>query len=427
MPGVAWIGAGAPRAWSMQLLVFNAGSSSLKFDLMEVPASGQVRRLKAGAFVDAADGSGLLAARGSMVVAPRSSLIRTLAEAASLVLEWLSNAALHGHDLLAQVDATVHRIVHGGAAFRASTRLGESELASLAELGVLAPLHNPPALSVIAAVRARLGPDLPAVGVFDTAYYAGLPEVAYCYAVPARWREEFGVRRYGFHGIAHRYLCQAARARLHGPRDATRIVSLQLGRGCSVTATLGSRAIATSMGFTPLEGLVMGTRSGDVDPGALLHVLERSGMSPAEMRRELNQESGLFGLSARTADMRELLALERGGDRAAALAVEVFCRRARHYVAAYMAELGGADAIVFGGGIGENSPDIRRRVVGGLRWAGVEVDAEANAASVGVEASIESPTSRVAIQVIPVDEASVMAGEAAALLPAVWEHASQPP
>jgi len=400
----------------MQLLIFNAGSSSLKFELVEVPASGQVFRVKAGAFVDAADGSGLLVLRSAAFVGTSSSPIRTLSEATSFVLDWLSSAALHGRDLLAGVGASVHRIVHGGDAFRATTRLGEVELASLAKLAVLAPLHIPPALSVIATLRGRLGPVLPVVGVFDTAYYADLPEAAYCYALPARWREEFGVRRYGFHGIAHRYLCEAARARLQGSRDAARIVSLQLGRGCSVTATLGSRAIATSMGFTPLEGLVMGTRSGDVDPGALLYVMERAGMSAADMRRELNQESGLLGLSGRTADMRELLALEQRGDPGAALAVEVFCRRARHYVAAYMAELGGADVIVFGGGIGENCPDIRRRVLGGLEWAGIQVHAQANAASVGVEASIASATSRVAIQVIPVDEASVIASEAASLL-----------
>ena len=400
----------------MQLLVFNAGSSSLKFDLMEVPASGQACRLKAGAFVEAANGSGLLELRTAAPVDPPSLPIRTLSEAAGFVLDWLSSTALHGRDLLAGVDATVHRIVHGGAAFRATTRLGEAELASLAALGALAPLHNPPALSVVATVRGRLGPHLPTVGVFDTAYYGDLPEVAYCYALPARWREEFGVRRYGFHGIAHRYLCQAAHARLPGSRGATRIVSLQLGRGCSVTATLGDRAIATSMGFTPLEGLVMGTRSGDVDPGALLYVMERTGMSAAQMRRELNQESGLLGLSGRTADMRELLAFEQSGDPRAALAVEVFCRRARHYLAAYIAELGGADVIVFGGGIGENCPDIRRRIVGGLEWAGIQVHAEANAASVGIAASIASATSRVAVYVIPVDEASVIASEAAALL-----------
>jgi acetate kinase len=400
----------------MPLLVFNAGSSSLKFDLMEADASGAVRRLTSGSFADTADGSGRFELRTAAAVEPPSSPIRALSEAAGFVLNWLSNSALQGRDRLPSVEATVHRIVHGGHAFRSTTRLGTPQLALLAEIATLAPLHNPPALSVIAAVRGRLGEKLPVIGVFDTAYYADLPEAAYCYALPARWRQEFGVRRYGFHGIAHRYLCQAARARLQGSRDATRIVSLQLGRGCSVTATLGSRAIATSMGFTPLEGLVMGTRSGDVDPGALLYVMERVGMSAAQARRELNEDSGLLGLSGRTADMRALLALEQTGDPAAALAVEIFCRRARHYLAAYLAELGGADVIVFGGGIGENCPAIRHRILGGMDWAGVQVHAEANAAAVGVEASIASAASRVAIEVIPVDEACIIAGEAAALL-----------
>jgi acetate kinase len=400
----------------MRLLVFNAGSSSLKFDLMEVAADGAVSRLATGAFVDTADGSGSLAPRIAGLAGAGARPVRSLSEAARFVLDWLANASLHGRDLLAGVNATVHRVVHGGDAFRATARLGEPELKRLAELGVLAPLHNPPALSVIGTVRARLGPELPLIGVFDTAYYAQLPEVAYRYAVPARWREDYGIRRYGFHGTAHRYLGEAVRARLPRPVGAVRIVSLQLGRGCSVTATRDGRAVATSMGFTPLEGLVMGTRSGDVDPGALLYVMERAGLSAAEMRRELNEDSGLLGLSGRTADMRELQALAQGGDRGARLAVEVFCRRARHYVGAYLAELGGADAIVFGGGIGENCPDIRRRIVAGMEWAGIELDASANAAAVGVDAAIASPASRVAIHVVPVDEARVMAGEAATLL-----------
>jgi len=400
----------------MLLLVFNAGSSSLKFDLLEVIATGAVRRLESGSFVDTADGSGIFELRSAAAVTPPTTPIRTLSAAAGCVLDWLANSALHGRDLLKSVDASVHRIVHGGHAFRAPRRPGAPELALLADIGTLAPLHNPPALSVIAAVRGRLGEKLPVIGVFDTAYYADLPEAAYCYALPARWREEFGVRRYGFHGTAHRYLCQAARARLQGSRATARIVSLQLGRGCSVTATLGARAIATSMGFTPLEGLVMGTRSGDVDPGALLYVMERSGMSAAQLRRALNEESGLLALSGRTADMRELLALEQQAEPRAALAVEIFCRRARHYLAAYMAELGGADVIVFGGGIGENCAEIRRRILGGLAWAGVQVDGAANAAATGIAASIASATSRVAIEVIPVDEASVIASEAATLL-----------
>jgi acetate kinase len=402
----------------MRLLVFNAGSSSLKFDLREMPACGPARPLAAGSFVDAADGSGRFVLRTAPVTAAAAAsppAVATLAQAAECVLEWLGDPLVHGADLLAGVTATVHRIVHGGERFRAATVLDGPELDALAALSSLAPLHNPPALSVIAAVRARLGAEIPLIGVFDTAYYADLPEAAIRYAVPPQWRSDFGIRRYGFHGMAHRYLCRSVGERLPASASA-RIVSLQLGRGCSVTASVGGRAIATTMGFTPLEGLVMGTRSGDVDPGAILHVMERSGMSPAEMRRELNEHSGLLALSGRSADMRELLALEHRGDPAAALAIEVFCRRARHFVAAYIAELGGVDAIVFGGGIGENCPGIRRRIAGSLQWAGIELSPEANAAGVGVEANIAAAASRTAIWVIPVDEASVIAGDAAALL-----------
>jgi acetate kinase len=394
----------------MLLLVFNAGSSSLKFDLREVSASGSAQQVAAGAFVDAADGSGRFLLHGA------DAVVANLAEAAELVLQRLADPVLQGRNLLAGLTATVHRIVHGGEYFRSATVLNDVELEALAALSPLAPLHNPPALSVIAAVRERVSREIPVVGVFDTAFYAALPEAAICYAVPPRWRTDFGIRRYGFHGMAHRYLCQAVRERSPVSHSAQRIVSLQLGRGCSVTASVSGRAVATSMGFTPLEGLVMGTRSGDVDPGAVLYVMERSGMSAAEMRRALNEHSGLLGLSGRTADMRELLALEQRGDAAAALAVEIFCRRARHYVAAYIAELGGVDTIVFGGGIGENCPDIRGRIVGSLQWAGVELLPDANGASVGVAANIESAASRTAVWVIPVDEASVIAGDAAALL-----------
>ena len=400
----------------MRILVFNSGSSSLKFALVEVPERGPMRRLYDGAFEDAADGSGLLQLHSAAPIRPPDAPIRTPAQAADLVLSWLASVRLPGGDALADVAASVHRIVHGADLFRASTRLGDAELAALAQLNALAPLHNPPALSVIATVRARLGPQVPAIGVFDTAYYADLPPAAYRYAVPVHWAKELGVRRYGFHGIAHRYLCQAARGRLASGVHSERVISLQLGRGCSVTATRGERAIATSMGFTPLAGLVMGTRSGDVDPGALLYVMERTGMSAAQMRQALNEESGLLGLSGSSADMRALLAAEERGDAQAALAIAVFCRGARHYVAAYLSELGGADLIVFGGGIGENCPTIRGRILSGLEWAGVQLDAQANACSGGVAADIAAPASLAAIQVIPVDEASVMAQEAAALL-----------
>ncbi len=400
----------------MRLLVFNAGSSSLKFDLLDLPTSAGARRLATGAFVDTADGSGRFVLRAAATRGGSAPSVPTLAEAAEFVLAWLANPSIHGLDLLAGVTATVHRIVHGGERFRSTAVLNEPEFEALAKLCSLAPLHIPPALSVMTTVRRQLGAGVPVIGVFDTAFYTALPDAATRYAVPPRWRADHGIRRYGFHGMAHRFLCESARAHLRTSRATARIVSLQLGRGCSVTATLDGQAIATSMGFTPLEGLVMGTRSGDLDPGAILHVMERSGMSPADVRRELNEQSGLLGLSGQTADMGELLALEHKGDPAAALAIEVFCRRARHYVAAHMAELGGADAIVFGGGIGENCPDVRRRIVGSLEWAGIQLQPEANEACVGVESNIAAPTSRTAVLVIPVDEASVIAADAATLL-----------
>ena len=400
----------------MLLLVFNAGSSSLKFALLVLDAGSPSRRILGGAFAEGADGSGSFVCRDAPGMPDDLARVSSLEAAAGSVLKWLSDVSLHGRDLTAGIAATVHRIVHGGERFRATTVLGDAELAALTEINALAPLHNPPALAVVGAVRSALGPTVPILGVFDTAYFSALPEVAYQYAIPSRWRREFGIRRYGFHGLAHRHLCQAARTHLGASAQPWRIVSVQLGRGCSLAATRADQAIATSMGFTPLEGLVMGTRSGDVDPGALLHVMERSGMNAAEMRKELNESSGLLGLSGKSADMRELLALERGGDANAALAINIFCRRARHYLGAYIAELGGIDAIAIGGGIGENCPDIRRRIFADFAWAGIELSPEANAASVGIAANIASPSSRAAILVVPVDEASVIAAEAAALL-----------
>jgi acetate kinase len=398
----------------MRLLVFNAGSSSLKFEVIEFAAAGPARRLAEGSCNDS-DGTGLLrwAATASSVDRPPA---RTHAEAAAQALDWLSSAAVHGHDLLATLDASAHRIVHGGARFRTTTLLGDAELGALAGIASLAPLHNPPALAVIEAVRERIGSERPLVGVFDTAYYADLPAAAHRYAVPPRWADELGVRRYGFHGIAHRYLCQRVRALHAQPTAGLRIIGLQLGRGCSVTATRGDRAAATSMGFTPVEGLVMGTRSGDIDAGAVLYAMERTGASIDAVRRALNEQSGLLGLSGRTADMRELLELERAGDAGAALAIECFCRRARHYVGGYLAELGGVDAIVFGGGIGENCAAIRRRIVDSLQWSGICLEPGANEAALAVEAAIHAESSRAAVYVVPVNEAHVIASEAAALL-----------
>jgi len=247
--------------------------------------------------------------------------------------------------------------------------------------------------------------------VFDTAFHATLPEHARTYALPAHWRAR-GIRRYGFHGVAHRFMYERACALQRAP--VRRVVTFQLGNGCSVSAIRDGRSVDTSMGYTPLEGLVMSTRCGDVDPGAVV-ALVRGGVDGAELTRGLNHESGLLGLSGATADMRELLALEAGGHAGARLAIAAFCQRARKYLGAYLALLNGADAIVFGGGIGEHAPAIRARICADMEWCGLQLDAGANERAVGIE-GVVSASGSIAVYVVAVNEELVIARDTATVL-----------
>ena len=239
-------------------------------------------------------------------------------------------------------------------------------ISELEALGDLAPLHNAPSLTAIRAARATLGPSIPMVATFDTAFFRELPERASQYAIPHELAEKHGIRRYGFHGLAHRYMLERYAQLTSRSVEETRLITLQLGNGCSVTAVEGGRSIDTSMGFTPLEGLIMGTRSGDIDPAIVTHLARAESVDAEEVVSWLNTRSGLRGLSGSAADMRDLQAAEAAGDRRAAIAVELFCYRAKKYVGAYLAALGGADAVVFGGGIGENSPAVRARICEGM-------------------------------------------------------------
>jgi len=278
----------------------------------------------------------------------------------------------------------------------------------LEDLIELAPLHNPHNLRGIAAARAVLGPDVPQVAVFDTAFHHSLPESAYLYAIPYQLYRRYGVRRYGFHGTSHRYVAYRYRQLTGRSREETKIITLHLGNGASACAIAGGRSVDTSMGFTPLEGLVMGTRSGDVDPAILDFVGAKEGMNLRELDVMLNKQSGLLGISGLTADMRELLAeAAENGDRRARLAIEIFCLRVKKYLGAYLAELNGADAVVFTGGIGERAVEIRRRVCTGLDWFGVQLDDERNAAA--REGRIDKAGSRVELWVIPTDEELLIA------------------
>jgi acetate kinase len=345
---------------------------------------------------------------GTRTAAP----LRNLAAAVEHVAGWLvSDEADTGIGSLAEIEAVGHRVVHGGENFARSQRIDEGVLHALDELVELAPLHNPHNIAGIRAATRVLGPGVPQVAVFDTAFHQTLPEIAFLYGLPYQLYRRYKVRRYGFHGTSHRYVAHRFRQLTGRPREATRLITLHLGNGASACAIRGGESIDTSMGFTPLEGLVMGTRSGDLDPAILDFVASKEGLTLSQVESLLNKQSGLLGLSGLTPDMRELLKeIEEHDDRRARLAVEVFCYRVRKYIGAYLAVLDGADAIVFAGGIGENAVEIRKRICSGLQWMGIDFDAAANAAlTSGREGKFSTPASRAELWVIPTDEELLIA------------------
>jgi len=331
----------------VRVLVVNAGSSSLKLTLLdEHDATIEAQELAApGAVVDARE----------LCAALRSPL--------------------------GEADAIGHRIVHGGARFRKAVEIDASVEAQLRELVDLAPLHQPKSLAALDAVTAAL-PEVPAVACFDTAFHAELPSAASTYALPAQWRERWGLRRYGFHGLSHAWV--AARAPQLLGRDASRlrIVSCHLGAGASLCAICDGRSLDTTMGFTPLEGLVMATRSGSVDPGMLLWLMEHEGLSTDELADALEHRSGLLGLAG-SADMREIVERSDAGEESAVLALEVYVHRLRAGIAAMAAALGGLDALVFTGGVGEHSSAVRARAAAGLAFLGVSLDPARNEHAAG--------------------------------------------
>jgi acetate kinase len=307
-------------------------------------------------------------------------------------------------------DVVAHRVVHGGARFTAPVRIDEKVIAEIHELSELAPLHNPKALEWIEAARAECGGEVVQVAVFDTSFFSALPRKAAEYALPARIGVDHGVRRYGFHGLAHEAMWRRWCELYPALRGGGRLITVQLGGGCSLTAHDHGRPVDNSMGFSPLEGLVMATRSGDVDPSILPYLQKRLGLSSEQLVGLLDTESGLAGLSGNNGNPSELLADPAP---ASQFAVELYCYRLRKYIGAFCAVLGGCDGIVFGGGVGEHSPEVRERALAGMEWAGIELDAAANGAARGTEASIQSAGSKVRVQVIPVDEEVVMVRGAA--------------
>ncbi len=313
---------------------------------------------------------------------------------------------------LTDVSVVAHRVVHGGALLTGSRYVDEEVEHEIERLEPLAPLHNEQALSWIRSCRAHFGLRIPQVAVFDTAFYSNLPEAARSYALPRPMTEKYRLRRFGFHGLAHRAMWRRWTQLHEAQAGRGRIISLQLGSGCSVTATRDGAALDTSMGFSPLEGLVMATRCGDIDAGLLTYLQRSEGLTPDQTDRMLEKQSGLLGMSGVSGDMRELLV---DGGEGARQAIELFCYRARKYVGAYLAVLGGTDGIVFGGGIGEHAPQVRERILSGMEWCGVVLDKAANGTA-GGERRISSEKSAVDVWVFSVDEAGELAREALAVM-----------
>ncbi len=395
----------------MKILVLNCGSSTLKFQLIETARSNGGERKLARGIVDriGGDSSHRFEALGASAK-EKSAPVRDHEEAVRLVIEWLkSNSEVQS------VDAVGHRVVHGGDRFTGSARIDEDVVATLESLCEIAPLHNPAALSGIRAAQTILGPAVPMVAAFDTSYHHTIPERAATYAISYELSLKHRIRRYGFHGLAHQYDI-GRYAQLTGtPIAQVRAVTLHLGNGCSATAIRNGQSVDTSMGFTPLEGLVMGTRSGDLDPALVSYLARKEGVDAAEIENWLNHRSGLLGLSGVSNDMRELTAAYDGHPRAR-LAVDIFCYRARKYLGAYLAALGGAEAVIFSGGIGENSPLVRDKICAGMDWCGLKLDAAANAMILGRDGKISSADSRLAAFVIHTDEEAIIARETARLI-----------
>ncbi len=368
----------------MRILVLNPGSSTLKFRLVE--CSGDEIRPLAEGLVDHVAGDSTTRAADDVI------------------------ARCGGQ----QIDAVGCRVVHGGDHFHEPTLITPAVLAAIRDLGRLAPLHNP-IMAAVADALMRTLPGVPVVAVFDTAFHRSIPDVAALYALPLSLAHEKGLRRYGFHGTSHRYVSQRLLARLDRPASGTRLITCHLGNGASLCAIRDGKSIDTSMGLTPMEGLVMGTRSGDVDPGLLLHLLREEGYTPDALNDLLNHQSGLKGLAG-SGDVRELTKAAQAGDSRATLALDIFAYRARKYIGAYAAALEGLDAIAFTAGIGEHSALVRSKICAGLAWLGVQMDESINDRPGAGEVCISAAGSPVPVWVIPTDEETQIAREALAVV-----------
>ena len=395
----------------MKVLVINAGSSSLKYQLMdpdtnEVFAKGLCERIGIdGRLTHKIPSKDY---KGEFEIA-----MPTHAEAIQAVLDALLDAEHGVIKSASEIDAVGHRVVHGGEAFASSVKIDDKVMAAIEECIPLAPLHNPANITGIKACQ-KVMPGVPMVAVFDTAFHQTMPAVAYTYALPKEYYEKDKVRRYGFHGTSHKYVSQRAAAMLGKPIEELKLVSCHLGNGSSVTAIDHGKSVDTSMGFTPLAGLPMGTRSGDIDAGIMEYLMKKYNMDISEMLNILNKKSGVLGVSGVSSDFRDLDDAAAKGNKQAALAVEMFEYGVKKLIGAYAAAMGGVDAIIFTAGVGENSAEMREHMVAGLEFMGVKVDPEKNDCR-GKEIDVSADGATVRTLVIPTNEELMIALDTAEL------------
>jgi len=392
----------------MNILVINAGSSSLKYQLFNmeeksVLAKGKVERIGSDTAILTHEPASKAEVREVSQMLDHTSAIRK-------VLQMLVHPSFGVLQSMDEVHAVGHRVVHGGESFSTAVFIDETVKNEIKRLFDLAPLHNPGALTGILAVEANL-PNVPQVAVFDTAFHQTMPPVAYLYPIPLVFYKKHGVRRYGFHGTSHHYVSDRTAELTKRPLDGLKMITCHIGNGASVTAILNGKSYDTSMGLTPLEGLMMGTRSGDIDPAVVPYAMDKEDLSIHEINSMLNKHSGLFAVSGGLSDMREVIAAMEQGDKNARLAFEMYEYRLRKYIGAYAAAMNGLDVLVFTAGVGENSPVFRRAVCSQLSYLGLMLDEEMNNRAVGGEFRISAPSSKVEVWVVPTNEELLIARE----------------
>jgi acetate kinase len=383
----------------VKILVINAGSSSIKYQLFEMPAEKVVAK---GLLEKIGEETSKLTHSTDSKEHKIETKASDHAEGMKLILKTLVAQDTGVIKDISEINAVGHRVVHGGEEFTASCVINQQVIGSIERFADLAPLHNPPNLTGIKAAQIAL-PNVPQVACFDTAFHTTIPQTAFIYALPYEIYEKYRVRKYGFHGTSHKYITQRAAVMLGKKLDEINIITCHLGNGGSMAAVKNGKSVDTSMGLTPLEGLVMGTRTGDFDP-AILFYLSDKGYSVADLNTMCNKKSGLLGISGVSNDMRNLREQAEKGNKRAQLAFDIFCYRIKKYIGAYTAVLGRLDAVVFTGGIGENSPDVRMQSCSELGQIGIEIDTAANTAKNRSERTISSSNSRVKVFVIPTNE-----------------------